>query len=80
MTFEKDNVSRAVFYFKADEKNRIFFMYCSSIRTDTEIVSEDVRPNLKPSGRHNNTPLAIGDNYQIAPGIKNVTTTNTFKP
>ena len=33
VTYDKDLISRGVFYFKPDSNNRLFFTYCSSIRT-----------------------------------------------
>jgi hypothetical protein len=80
VTYDKDLISRGVFYFKADENNKLFFTYCSSIRTESEEVPDNVRPRIHPTLRHYNTPVAIGENFRVAKDLKRTSTVNTLKP
>jgi len=43
-------------------------------------VPDSVRPLVHPTLRHNNTPVAIGENFKLAKDIKKTSTVNTLKP
>lgn len=43
VTFERLMISRMVAYFKPDKNNRLYFLYCSSLRLNEEHVDAKVR-------------------------------------
>ncbi|CAK88555.1 unnamed protein product (macronuclear) [Paramecium tetraurelia] len=83
LSYGQTNLSRIVFYFKADQNNKVWFLYSSSIRIQGEAQSQiklyqPLWGNVNV--KKNNTPIPFNTNFQKPYSIKNMLTVNTMHP
>lgn len=81
VTYERTMINRMTLYFKADRNNKLYFLYCTSLRLKDEIKNIARRRELDPDKYiYNNTPLVIDNNYQRPPNMKNIYSISTTRP
>ncbi|CAD8138952.1 unnamed protein product [Paramecium pentaurelia] len=83
LSYGQTNISRVVMYFKPDKQNRVWFLYCTSIRLQGE-PDEQIEQYKSIWGnsniKKNNTPISFNTNFKRPHQIKNVLTVNTMHP
>lgn len=64
VTYERTMINRMTLYFKADKNNKLYCLFCTSLRLKDEIKNIAKRRELNPEQFiYNNTPLLIDNNF-----------------